>query len=86
MQFLIKQQWNPHFLFAHTHAQHLCTIHTKHTPERRGNWCVLVFDMVDPDLGACMAEDARRRRREGRGFRRGGVEGGVSGCYACVSE
>lgn len=41
-----------------------------------------MFDMVDPDLGACMAEDFRRRRRKGikkEWNKGGGEEGGYLG-------
>lgn len=47
-----------------------------------------MFDTVDPDLGACTAEDASMRgggsRGEGLKQERLG-KGVLSGCYACVS-
>lgn len=60
-------------IHIHTHSKHTSETHT------------LVFDMADPDFGACMAKDVRRREDKGGG---GGVGrgGGLHGCSACVNE
>lgn len=42
-------------IHIHTHSKHTSETHT------------LVFDMADPDFGACMAKDVRRREDKGGG-------------------